>query len=57
MSRIGKQPIPVPDGVTVDVGDGSVSVTGPNGSLSQAVDRDIKVTVDGGEVRVERPSD
>ena len=57
MSRIGKQPVPVPDGVTVDVGDGSVSVTGPNGVLAQAVDPDIKVSVVEGEVRVERPTD
>ena len=57
MSRIGKQPVPIPDGVTVEVQDGSVSVTGPNGALSQAVDRDIKVSVVEGEVRVERPTD
>jgi large subunit ribosomal protein L6 len=57
MSRIGKQPVPVPDGVTVEVRDGSVSVTGPNGELAQAVDPDIKVSVVEGEVRVERPSD
>jgi large subunit ribosomal protein L6 len=57
MSRIGKQPVPVPAGVTVEVRDGTVSVTGPNGALEQAVDRDIKVSVAEGEVRVERPSD
>ena len=57
MSRIGKQPIAVPDGVTVDVSDGVVTVKGPGGELSQRVDRDMRVTVDGGEVRVERPSD
>jgi large subunit ribosomal protein L6 len=57
MSRIGKQPIAVPDGVTVEVADGLVSVTGPGGTLSQVVDRDMRVTVEGGEVRVERPSD
>jgi len=57
MSRIGKQPIAIPDGVTVDVSDGVVTVKGPGGELSQRVDRDMRVTVDGGEVRVERPSD
>jgi large subunit ribosomal protein L6 len=57
MSRIGKQPVAIPDGVTVDVSDGVVTVKGPGGELSQRVDRDMLVTVDGGEVRVERPSD
>ena len=57
MSRIGKQPIAIPDGVTVEVGDGLVTVRGPGGELSQRVDRDMKVTVVDGEVRVERPSD
>ena len=57
MSRIGKQPVPVPDGVTVAVEDGSVTVTGPGGTLSQEVNPDLKVVVDGGEVRVERPTD
>ncbi len=57
MSRIGKQPIAIPDGVTVGVSDGVVTVKGPGGELSQRVDRDMRITVDGGEVRVERPSD
>ena len=57
MSRIGKQPIAIPDGVTVEVDDGLVTVRGPGGELSQRVVRDLRVIVDGGEVRVERPSD
>jgi len=57
MSRIGKQPIAIPDGVTVDVSDGAVVVNGPGGELSQRVDREMRIAVDGGEVRVERPSD
>ncbi|MGH2738699.1 MAG: 50S ribosomal protein L6 [Actinomycetota bacterium] len=57
MSRIGKQPIAIPDGVSVEVGDGLVTVKGPGGELSQRVVRDMRVIVDGGEVRVERPSD
>jgi large subunit ribosomal protein L6 len=57
VSRIGKQPIGIPDGVTVEVRDGVVTVQGPGGELSQRVDRDMKVTVEDGEVRVERPSD
>ncbi|MGH2691215.1 MAG: 50S ribosomal protein L6 [Actinomycetota bacterium] len=57
MSRIGKQPIEIPTGVTVDVVGESVSVKGPNGSLSQRVSAEMRVTVTSGEVRVERPSD
>jgi large subunit ribosomal protein L6 len=57
VSRIGKQPIDIPDGVTVEVGDGLVTVKGPGGELSQRVDRSMKVTIEDGEVRVDRPSD
>jgi large subunit ribosomal protein L6 len=57
MSRIGRQPIEVPEGVTVDVGTGMVSVKGPKGELSQTVDRDMKVALDDGTLTVERPTD
>jgi large subunit ribosomal protein L6 len=57
MSRIGKQPIDIPDGVTVEASDGLVSVKGPGGELSQRVDPDMRIQVEGGQVRVERPSD
>jgi len=57
MSRIGKQPIEVPEGVTVDVSTGVVSVKGPKGELSQTVDRDMKVALDDGTLTVERPTD
>jgi large subunit ribosomal protein L6 len=57
MSRIGKKPIPVPDGVTVAIDPGSVSVKGPKGELSQTVDRDMKVALDDGTLTVERPTD
>jgi large subunit ribosomal protein L6 len=57
MSRIGKQPIAVPEGVTVDVGSGVVSVKGPKGELSQTVDRDMKIALDDGTLTVERPTD
>ena len=40
MSRIGNKPIEIPAGVTVDVGPGRVTVNGPKGELTQAVDRD-----------------
>jgi large subunit ribosomal protein L6 len=58
MSRIGKLPVALPNGVTVNVSDSNlVSVKGPLGELSQAVDKDIKVEVVGNEVIISRPSD
>jgi large subunit ribosomal protein L6 len=57
MSRIGKKPISVPEGVTVDVGSGVVSVKGPKGELSQTVDRDMTIALDDGTLTVERPTD
>ena len=57
MSRIGKQPVEIPAGVSVDVADGVVSVKGPGGTLSQNVSPDMRITVEDGQVRVERPSD
>jgi large subunit ribosomal protein L6 len=57
MSRIGKQPIRVPDGVQVELQGTRVSVTGPRGSLHQDVHPRMKVTVDDGTVTVERRSE
>ena len=57
MSRIGRQPIPVPDGVTIDVGTGLVSVKGPKGELSQIVNVEMKVSQADGTLTVERPTD
>jgi large subunit ribosomal protein L6 len=57
MSRIGKKPIPVPDGVTIDVKRGVVAVKGPKGELSQDVSPEMKVTQDDGTLTVERPTD
>jgi len=58
MSRIGKQPVTVPGGVTVTVGkDNVLSVKGPKGELKQTVDRDIKIEVVDGAVQVTRPTD
>jgi large subunit ribosomal protein L6 len=57
MSRIGKQPIAIPDGVTVEVSGATVAVNGPGGTLRQDVDRDMRVTIEDGEIRVSRPSD
>ena len=58
MSRIGLKPIVIPAGVTVTVDDANtVTVKGPNGTLTQDVNKDITVTVDGSEVTLQRPSD
>ncbi len=58
MSRIGKQPVEIPSGVDVSVGEDSVvSVEGPRGTLTQRVHADMRVTVENGSVKVERPSE
>jgi len=58
MSRIGKLPVNLPKGVTVSVSDTNmVSVKGPLGELTQAVDKDLKVEVVGNEVILSRPSE
>jgi large subunit ribosomal protein L6 len=57
MSRIGKEPITIPDGVKVELEGSRVTVTGPGGTLHQSVSPELEVTVDDGNVRVARPSD
>ena len=71
MSRIGRKPIAIPNGVTVEVETGLVSVKGPKGELSQTVSREMKITqnedsaADGAEgseapvatLTVDRPTD
>ena len=58
MSRIGKQPVVIPSGVTVNVGpDNVITVKGPKGELKQPVDREIKVEVKDGEINVTRPTE
>ena len=47
MSRIGRQPIPVPAGVTIAIEPELVTVNGPKGELSERVSRDMTVTRDG----------
>ena len=57
LSRIGRQPIPIPDGVTVSVIYGGVIVTGPRGAVTQKYHPEVKVRVDDGQVLVERISE
>jgi large subunit ribosomal protein L6 len=57
MSRIGRQPIPVPSGVTIAIEPERVTVNGPKGELTERIARDIAVEQVGEEVRVTRPTD
>ena len=58
MSRIGRQPIQIPSGVTVEVSPGgNVKVTGPLGTLEQRVPARMQVAQDDGAVTVTRPTD
>ncbi len=57
MSRIGRQPIPLPQGVKVAVEAGTVSVQGPKGALAQVLPRGIAAQVDGGRLVVRRRDD
>ena len=58
MSRIGKQPVPVPSGVDVTIDGQNVSVKGPKGTLELAVAEPIKVSRDDdGAIVVARPDD
>ena len=58
MSRIGKMPVPVPAGVTVDIVPGNVvTVKGPKGELSQKFSRDMRISRANGEIVVTRPTD
>ncbi len=57
MSRIGKQPVPVPDTVDVTIEPELVRVAGPRGTLEQRISREMKVEKHDGEVVVTRPTD
>lgn len=54
MSRIGKMPVPVPNGVTVQIGDGRVQVKGPKGQLEQAIPAHVQVVSEPGRIVVSR---
>ncbi|MFL2545264.1 MAG: 50S ribosomal protein L6 [Longimicrobiales bacterium] len=57
MSRIGKQPVEVPDGVDVAVKENSISVKGPKGELDLNINPEIAVAVEGSLINVTRSSD
>ena len=58
MSRIGRMPIAIPAGVTVDVAENNkVTVKGPKGELSRVLPSEMEIKVEGAEVLVSRPND
>lgn len=57
MSRIGKKPIAIPDGVDVSIADQVLTVKGPKGILSRSLHKDIQISIDDKEILVQRPSD
>jgi large subunit ribosomal protein L6 len=57
MSRIGKQPVTIPAGVTFNFANHKVSVKGPKGELHQTIDPDFSIKQENGEVLVERPTE
>ena len=57
MSRVGRSPIPVPSGVDVTLGQGSISVKGPQGTLEREIPGEITVRQDDTTLLVERPND
>ena len=57
MSRIGKQPIPVPSGVEVKIDGSTVTVKGPKGELSQTFSELMSISLEDGNLLVGRPDD
>ena len=58
MSRIGRMPIAIPAGVTVDIAENNqVTVKGPKGTLNRALPVEMTITKEGEEVKLSRPND
>lgn len=57
MSRIGKKPVKIPDGVSVKITDNTLVANGPKGDLSVSLRPEVKVSVDGSNLNIERLSD
>jgi large subunit ribosomal protein L6 len=57
VSRIGKQPIPVPSGVEVRIDGSTVTVKGPKGELASSFNEDLLITLEDGVLAVARPDD
>lgn len=58
MSRIGKLPVAIPAGVTINISDDNlITVKGAKGSISRQIDKDMKLTLEEGSLSIERPND
>jgi large subunit ribosomal protein L6 len=57
MSRIGRKPVPLPEGVEVQLAPGHLTVKGPKGELEQDVSPEMKVELEDGTLTVQRPTD
>ncbi|MBP3266415.1 MAG: 50S ribosomal protein L6, partial [Clostridiales bacterium] len=58
MSRIGKMPIAIPAGVTIDIAENNkVTVKGPKGELVRQLAPEMEITIEGAELTVKRPND
>ncbi len=57
MSRIGRMPIPLPDGVKVDIQGRRVTMTGKKGSVTRDFHPDMEIVLEDGELKVRRPTD
>ena len=58
MSRIGKNPVPIPAGVEVKIsGDNHMTVKGPKGTLERTLSKDMNIALEEGQVVVTRPND
>jgi large subunit ribosomal protein L6 len=57
VSRIGRMPIPLPEGVRVDIQGSQVAVTGPRGSLARQFHRDMEIVLEDDQLMVHRPTD
>ena len=57
MSRIGRKPIQVPNGVNVNLDNNTITVKGPKGTLSRELHKDMQISVENNEINGVRPSD
>ena len=57
MSRIGKNPVTIPNGVSVELDGQTLSIKGPKGKLSQSFHPDMTIAEDNGTIKVSRPTD
>lgn len=57
MSRVGKKPISLPQGVTVKVANQVISVKGPKGELKETLDRDMEIVLKDDAIEISRPTD